>query len=70
LAFVPSVRRDGRHLIGVVIGEKSNGARNMRMRLLIEKHLSQAAPTRTPPSIIPAMHAPEKSALGLGAVTP
>jgi D-alanyl-D-alanine carboxypeptidase len=68
--LVASVRRNGRHLIGVVLGEKSNGARNMRMRLLIEKHLSQAAPTRTPPSIIPAMHAPEKSALGLGAVTP
>jgi D-alanyl-D-alanine carboxypeptidase len=68
--LVASVRRDGRHLVGVVLGEKSNGARNVRMRQLIEKHLSQAAPTRTSPSIIPAMHAPERSALGLGAVTP
>src|SRR6266566_2825341 len=53
--LVASVRRDGRHLIGVVLGEKSNGARNARMRQLIEDHLSQAASRRTAPSIVPAM---------------
>jgi hypothetical protein len=42
--LVASMRRDGRHLIGVVLGEKSNGARNARMRQLIEGHLSQASP--------------------------
>src|SRR6266699_5097762 len=53
--LVASVRRDGRHLVGVVLGEKSNGARNARMRQLIEDHLSQAASRRTAPSIVPAM---------------
>jgi D-alanyl-D-alanine carboxypeptidase len=56
--LVSSVRRGGRHLVGVVLGEKSNGARNARMRQLIEDHLSQAAPARTPPPTIPAMQAP------------
>ena len=56
--LVSSVRRDGRHLVGVVLGERSNGARNARMRHLIEHHLRQTAPTRTPPSIMPAMKDP------------
>jgi D-alanyl-D-alanine carboxypeptidase len=68
--LVASVRRDGRHLVGVVLGERSNATRNARMRQLIERHLSQAAPRRTAPFIIPAMHAPEKSAVGLEGVTP
>jgi D-alanyl-D-alanine carboxypeptidase len=53
--LVASLRRDGRHLIGVVLGEKSNAARNGRMRQLIDAHFSQAAPTRTAPSIVPAL---------------
>src|SRR5262249_15941320 len=36
--LVASVRHDGRHLVGVVLGEKSNAARNARMRQLIEGH--------------------------------
>jgi D-alanyl-D-alanine carboxypeptidase len=56
--LVASVRRNGRHLIGVVLGERSNGARDARMRQLIEDHLSQAAPKRTAPSIVPAMQNP------------
>jgi D-alanyl-D-alanine carboxypeptidase len=48
--LVASVRRDGRHLVGVVLGEKSNAARNARMRKLIEDHLLQAAPRRAAPS--------------------
>jgi len=68
--LVASVRRDGRHLIGVVLGEKSNAARNARMRKLIEDHLLQAAPGRTAPSIIPAMqdHSPLRA--GLGSASP
>ena len=56
--LVASVRRDGRHLVGVVLGEKSNAARNARMRQLIEGHLSQAAARKTTPSIVPAMQVP------------
>ena len=48
--LVASIRRDGRHLIGVVLGEKSNAARNARMRQLLEDHLSQASPRRMVPS--------------------
>jgi D-alanyl-D-alanine carboxypeptidase len=61
---VTSVRRDGRHLVGVVLGEKSNGARNARMRQLIEAHFRRTAPTRTAPSVVPVMqirHSPQES---------
>ena len=65
--LVASMRRDGRHLIGVVLGEKSNAARNARMRQLIEEHLSQAAPRRTAPSSVPAMqdHLPLRTYIGV-----
>jgi len=56
--LVSSVRCEGRHLVGVVLGERSNGSRDARMRRLIEAYLRHAAPTRTAPSIIPAMHEP------------
>ncbi len=67
--LVASVRRDGRHLIGVVLGEKSNAARNARMRQLIEGYLSQAAPRRAAPSIVPVMqdHSPLRTNNGVEA---
>jgi D-alanyl-D-alanine carboxypeptidase len=76
--LVASMRRDGRHLIGVVLGERSNGARDARMRKLIEDHLSKAALTRTAPSIVPAIqdHSPQetynamKTKAGLGSAGP
>jgi D-alanyl-D-alanine carboxypeptidase len=77
--LVASVRRDGRHLIGVVLGEKSNATRNARMRKLIEDHLFQAAPLRAAPSIIPAMQddsplrthgGVETKGAGLGSASP
>ena len=72
--LVASMRRDGRHLVGVVLGEKSNAARNARMRKLIEDHLFQAAPRRTAPSIVPAMqdHSSlgETHGVGLGSASP
>jgi D-alanyl-D-alanine carboxypeptidase len=49
--LVASVRRGGRHLVGVVLGERSNAARDARMRRLIEDHLSQATPRRMAPTI-------------------
>ncbi len=77
--LVSSVRRGGRHLVGVVLGERSNDARDARMRQLIEDYLSQAAPRRTAPSIVPAMqeHSPqemyngiETKGVGLGSASP
>jgi D-alanyl-D-alanine carboxypeptidase len=38
--LVGSVRRDGRHLVAVVLGERSSRARNAVMANLIETHLS------------------------------
>jgi D-alanyl-D-alanine carboxypeptidase len=73
---VASVRRNGRHLIGVVLGERSNGKRDARMRQLIEEHLSQAVPRRTAPSIVPAMqdHSAQETyngkGTGLGSASP
>jgi D-alanyl-D-alanine carboxypeptidase len=67
--LVSSVRREGRHLVGVVLGERSNGARDARMRQLIEYHIRQAATIRTAPAIIavpePAAGAPSKAAMPL-----
>src|SRR6266851_6139620 len=65
--LVSSVRRGGRHLVGVVLGERSNDARDARMRQLIEDYLSQAAPRRTAPSIVPAMqeHSPQEMYNGI-----
>jgi D-alanyl-D-alanine carboxypeptidase len=37
------VRRDEKHIVAVVLGGTSNGARDARMRQLIEAHISQAS---------------------------
>jgi D-alanyl-D-alanine carboxypeptidase len=47
-----SVRRDERHIVAVVMGGSSNGARDARMRHLIEEHISQASKERTAPVIV------------------
>jgi D-alanyl-D-alanine carboxypeptidase len=49
--LVSSVKRDDKHIVAVVLGGKSNGARDARMRQLIEAHISQAKPDRTEPVI-------------------
>jgi D-alanyl-D-alanine carboxypeptidase len=49
-----SVRRDDRHIIAVVLGGTSNGARDARMRQLIEEHIVRAANLRTAPMIAEA----------------
>jgi D-alanyl-D-alanine carboxypeptidase len=45
--LVSSVRRGNRHIVAVVIGGSSGGARDARMRLLIEQHVASGASTRT-----------------------
>ena len=44
-----SVKRDGRELVAVVLGGRSGGARDARMRELIEEHLPSAGTDRTAP---------------------
>jgi D-alanyl-D-alanine carboxypeptidase len=45
--LVSSVRRGNRHIVAVVIGGSSGGARDARMRLLIEQHVASGATNRT-----------------------
>jgi D-alanyl-D-alanine carboxypeptidase len=52
-----SVRRDEKHIVAVVLGGKSNGARDARMRQLIEEHIVRAAALRSAP-IVAEVHDP------------
>jgi D-alanyl-D-alanine carboxypeptidase len=45
--LVASVRRDNRHIVSVVMGGTSAGARDARMRSLIEEYIVVAAPQKT-----------------------
>src|SRR5215203_2314808 len=45
--LVTSMRRGNRHIVGVVLGGASAGARDARMRTLVEQHVQMAATTRT-----------------------
>jgi D-alanyl-D-alanine carboxypeptidase len=45
--LVSSVRRGNRHIVAVVLGGASGGARDARMRALIEQHIASAATNRT-----------------------
>ena len=49
--LVTSVHRNGRHVVAVVLGGASGGARDARMRELIESHIVQASTRRTAPMI-------------------
>src|SRR5262245_46725651 len=49
-----SVRRDEKHIVAVVLGGTSNGARDARMRQLIEDNISLASTQRTVPVIVDA----------------
>ena len=49
-----SARRDEKHIVAVVLGGTSNGARDARMRQLIEAHILQASTQRTAPIIVEA----------------
>jgi D-alanyl-D-alanine carboxypeptidase len=47
-----SVRRDQRHIVAVVLGGTSNGARDARMRQLIEECIVRASTEQTAPMIV------------------
>jgi D-alanyl-D-alanine carboxypeptidase len=49
--LVSSVRRDEKHIVAVVLGGSSNGARDARMRQLIEEHIRKASVERTAPIV-------------------
>jgi D-alanyl-D-alanine carboxypeptidase len=53
--LVSSVRRDQKHIVAVVLGGRSNGARDARMRQLIEEHIRKAAVERTAPVVAEAV---------------
>jgi D-alanyl-D-alanine carboxypeptidase len=48
--LVTSVRREGRYIVAVVLGGRSNAARDTRMRELIEEHIGHASTGRTAPA--------------------
>ena len=45
--LLTSVHRDGRSLIGVVLGGRTSGVRDRIMASMIEDHIAQASPART-----------------------
>ena len=49
--LVASVRRNNRHIVSVVMGGTSAGARDARMRSLIEEYIVAAAPQKGPTAI-------------------
>jgi len=66
--LVSSVRREGRHLVAVVLGGRSTGARDSRMRQLILDYIRRASPVRTAPpkeTAESATDVPSKTALPL-----
>jgi D-alanyl-D-alanine carboxypeptidase len=50
--LISSTRRGGRRIVGVILGERSNGARDVHMRNLIEQCITQASTERTAPAIV------------------
>jgi D-alanyl-D-alanine carboxypeptidase len=52
--LVTSVRRGNRHIVAVVLGGTSSGARDARMRGLIEENIQEASTRRTAPTVAEA----------------
>jgi D-alanyl-D-alanine carboxypeptidase len=50
--LISSTKRGARRIVGVILGERSNGARDVHMRKLIEECISQASTERTAPAIV------------------
>jgi D-alanyl-D-alanine carboxypeptidase len=58
--LVSSVRRGNRHIVAVVLGGRSAGARDARMRGLIEEYITEASSRRTAPLIAEAAERTER----------
>src|SRR5580658_2989334 len=52
--LVTSLHRDGRHIVAVVMGGSSAGARDAQMRELIEAHIDEASNRRSAPMVAEA----------------
>ncbi|MBX9774699.1 MAG: D-alanyl-D-alanine carboxypeptidase [Xanthobacteraceae bacterium] len=52
--LVTSVKRNGRHVVAVVLGGTSAGARDARMRQLLAQHVDRASTRKTAPMIAEA----------------
>src|SRR6266566_333712 len=50
--LISSTKRGPRRIVGVILGERSNGARDVHMRKLIEECINQASTQRTAPAIV------------------
>ena len=50
--LISSTKRGARRIVGVILGERSNGARDVHMRKLIEECINQASTQRTAPAIV------------------
>jgi D-alanyl-D-alanine carboxypeptidase len=50
--LISSTKRGARRIVGVILGERSNGARDVHMRKLIEECINQASTERTAPAIV------------------
>jgi D-alanyl-D-alanine carboxypeptidase len=50
--LISSTGRTGRRVVGVILGERSNGARDVHMRNLIETCIPQASTQHTAPAIV------------------
>ena len=59
--LVTSVRRNNRHIVAVVLGGSSAGARDARMRALIEEHIAEASTHRTLTAVADATAEPART---------
>jgi D-alanyl-D-alanine carboxypeptidase len=50
--LISSTKRGARRIVGVILGERSNGARDVHMRKLIEECINKGATERTAPPIV------------------
>jgi D-alanyl-D-alanine carboxypeptidase len=57
--LVTSVKRDGRHIVATVLGGKTAGQRDARMRELIESRIVEASTKKTAPKAVEVAAAPE-----------
>jgi D-alanyl-D-alanine carboxypeptidase len=60
--LVTSVKRGKRHLVAVVLGGRSGGARDARMRELIEAHVNEGAINRTAPRVVETQEVADRPA--------
>jgi D-alanyl-D-alanine carboxypeptidase len=62
--LVTSMRKDKRHIVAVVLGGASAGARDARMRQLVTSHIREASSRRTAPLIARAPDRPAPKSAG------